>query len=167
MSKQAAAREPQPDLGTQGVAAAARPSYDGKDRHGRPTARTVITEPLDCYAHAGQLTDRQHEAGTILRRALETYYRRPRVTVWVGYASDAGQYDDDEHGEGSATDEEREERRMAAWGRIVMAERHVGPRWWATVLAVCEGKWATSAGGIPGLRQGLDALADGWGMKRV
>ena len=152
-----------PDLGPDGQAARSRLHYDAKHR-GRVVARAVASDPLDHYALAGQITERHHEAGIRLRIALSGSWFRSRVTAPARYASEAGMDDDDP--DAALTDEERAEVQKRHWHTQRDAEAILGDRW-AIVSGVCGGVWATSyAGGIPAMRQGLERLADGWGMER-
>ena len=152
-----------PDLGPDGIAARSRLHYDAKHR-GRVVARAVASDPLDHYALAGQITERQHEAGIRLRIALSGSWFRARVTAPAGYASDVGLDDDDP--DAALTDEERKEVQDRHWATQREAEAILGDRW-GIVSGVCGGAWATSYhGGIPAMRAGLNTLADGWGMER-
>jgi len=150
--------ESAPDLGPDGPAAVARLRYDAMHR-GRVVARAVASTPVDHYARAGQITERQHEAAVRLRAALELSWPQTRVTASLGYLSNASEYDE----EGvPLSDEEREARRIAHYRTWREAERVVGPQFWPTLRGVCSGMWATQHGGIPTMRAGLQLLADFW-----
>jgi len=152
-----------PDLGADGPAALRRLTYDATHR-GRVVARAVASDPLDHYSRAAQITDRMHEAGARLRAALAGSWPAQRVTAPARYVS--GEGIEEEHDE-AASDEERWAERTRHWKTIQEAEKLVGPQHWSTVRGVCEGRWATSYGGIRALQIGLDLLADGWRMPRT
>jgi len=121
----------------------------------------VASDPLDHYSAAGQLSDRQYEAGCILRRALHHSWRQPRVTAAMQYVSDPSDDDGVE-----LTDDERAERMRRAWQTCQVAERAVAVHYWSTVRGVCDGKWATTFNGLRVLQIGLSALADEWKIPR-
>ena len=149
-----------PDLGAQGPAALARPTIDTEVRtrgHGKIVARTVLTQPLDVYAHDGHISDAQLEAGHRVAKSLRSW-QASRVTARYPVASDPGLDDDEE----DLTDEEREQQRANRRATRLEAERTVGPRAWPTVKAVCEGYFLGRLGSMALLREGLQALVVGW-----
>lgn len=151
------------DLGADGPAARSRLRYDAKYQ-GRVVARAVASDPLDHYAIAGQITQRQHDAGIRLRVALSGSWFRARVTATPRYASDAGMDDDDP--DAALSDEERAEVQKRHWHTQRDAEAILGKQW-GIISGVCSGHWATGYhGGIPALRLGLERLADEWRMAR-
>lgn len=154
-----------PDLGAQGPAALARPTIDTEVRtrgHGKIVARTVLSQPLDVYAHDGDISDAQLEAGHRVARSLATM-QPVRVTARYPVASSPGLDDDEE----DIDDDEREERRRRLLVTRAEAERIVGPHAWPTVKAVCEGYWLGRLGSKAVLRQGLQALVVGWKLERA
>ena len=149
-----------PDLGADGPAALARQFTDTKlVGSTRVVARTVAADPLDHYAAAGQINDRQHDAGMRLRTAIENGWPSGRTTATPMYASAPGL--DDELYE-IASEEDQWEAQKKCWQDQKDAEKYVGQQFWSTVKGVCSGGWATSYGGLRMLQLGLDNLAEGW-----
>lgn len=153
--------KPSIDLGADGPAATSRLTRDAVHR-GKPVGRAVASDPLDHYAVAGQLTERQHEAGMRLRVALSGSWPAERVTATPMYASDPSPHD--EESEPQSEDDEWKAQTQC-WRDRRDAEKFAGSLW-GTVRAVCEGRWASGVGGLRALQLGLEAVADGWKMER-
>ena len=151
-----------PDLGADGPAARARPTYDAIHR-GKVIARAVAATPLEYYALAGQITERELQAGRRLEAALLGSWPQGRITTAGKYVSDPGL--DDDEGE-QLSEEEQHAARTRCYLEWKRAQRYVGTNW-QTVQGVCRGDWATSYGGLAALRVGLRDLADAWGMERT
>lgn len=154
------ANDQRPDLGTTGRAAMARPIIDTEVRtrgHGKIVTRSVLSDPIDVYAHDGHISEAQQEAGHRVAKSLRSW-QAPRVTARYPVASGAG-LDDEED---PMTDEEREQQRAARHAVRAHAEALAGPKCWPTVKAVCEGYWLGRLGSMATLRQGLQALVVGW-----
>lgn len=158
------AKSARPDLGPGGGAALARPVIDTEvvtRGHGRVVARSVLTAPLDVYAHDGHLSGAQLEAGHRVAKALRSW-QAPRVTARYPVASDPGLDDDTD----DLDEEQREKQRANRWATRAEAERIVGPRAWPTVRAVCDGYWLGRLGSMATLRDGLQSLVVAWKLER-
>ena len=149
-----------PDLGAQGPAALARPTIDTEVRtrgHGKIVARTVLSQPLDVYAHDGHISDAQLEAGHRVAKSLRSW-QASRVTARYPVASDPGLDDDEE----DLTDEEREQQRRANRRATRLEAEHGGTARLADGQGVCEGYFLGRLGSMALLREGLQALVVGW-----
>lgn len=148
------------DLGADGPAATARYTFDAViPGTRRVVARAVASEPLDCYAAAGLITEAQYDAGKRLRTILASTWPAPRCTAPGRYVTAGSELDEEDD---DATEDDRWASRARAWTERVRAQGVIGRHDWQVVRTVCEGGRLGRADLVRYLRRGLDRLAEEW-----